>query len=300
MSSFITELTRRFRQGDICLQFIYVNVGIFLVLTLATVVLRLFNGGSLPFMDYLEFPADGWRALMQPWSLLTYMFLHAGIFHLLFNMLWLYWFGKLFLYGYSARHFRGLYLLGGMVGALLYLLAYNIFPYFQPFINSSILIGSSASVLAIVVATALYMPDYRLQFLLIGSVRLKYVALAVVLCDLLFVTSSNAGGHIAHLGGALAGWWFASGIRSGRYDATAWINRICDLITNLFTPSTRTPQRPRMKVHYGGKHGNDYDYNARRKANADEIDRILDKVKRSGYEGLTAEEKKRLFDASKK
>ena len=300
MNGFITELNRRFRQGDVCLQFIYVNVGVFLVLTIATIVLRLFNGGDIPFMHYLEFPADSWKALTQPWSLLTYMFLHADIFHLLFNMLWLYWFGKLFLYGYSARHFRGLYLLGGIVGALFYLLAYNLFPYLQPMVGHSWLMGASASVLAIVVATAIYMPDYRLSFLLIGNIRLKYVALIVILCDLLFITSANAGGHIAHLGGALAGWCFAYGIRSGRYDATAWINHLWDFLSRWSIPSASIPKKPRMKVHYGGKHGSDYDYNARRKAETDEIDRILDKVKRSGYEGLTTEEKKKLFDASKR
>lgn len=299
MSNIITDLRQRFHRGDICLQFIYVNVGIFLLMTLAAILFRLFNATGGAWVQWLEFPADVWRALCQPWSLLTYMFMHADVWHLLFNMLWLYCFGRLFLYNYSARHFRGLYLLGGIVGALLYLVAYNVFPYFQPFVSGSMLVGASASVLAIVVATAVCMPDYRLNFLLIGSVRLKYVALAVVLCDLLFVTSENAGGHIAHLGGALAGWAFATGIRSGRYDLTAWINHAWDAVTSLSSVWHRKPKNPRMKVKYGNKRETDYDYNARKKANEAEIDRILDKVRKSGYEGLTNEEKKTLFDASK-
>lgn len=135
----------------------------------------------------------------QPWSLLTYMFMHAGILHLLFNMLWLYWFGQMFLSLFSAKHFRGLYLLGGICGGLLYMIAYNVFPYFSDSLYYSYLLGASASVLAIVVATAVRAPEYRVNFMFIGTVRLKYVALFMVVTDLLFMTSGNAGGHIAHL-----------------------------------------------------------------------------------------------------
>lgn len=296
--SIITDLQQRFRQGSISLQLIYINIGIFLLQTVVSIVLLLFNvRGGFP-THWFEMPADVMRLLMQPWSVLTYMFFHAGLLHLLFNMLWLYWFGQLFLYSYSAKHLRGLYLLGGVAGGLLYLLAYNIFPYFQSMVGGSMLIGASASVLAIVIAAAVSMPEYRLNLLLFGQVRLKYVALIVVITDLFFITSGNAGGHIAHLGGALAGWWFARGIRDGKYDATAWINAALDTVTGWFQRPARS-KKPRMKVH-AGKHAKDYDYNARKKAQDDEIDRILDKVRQSGYDGLTAEEKRRLFDASQR
>lgn len=298
MSNIITDLRQRFRQGNISLQLIYINIGIYLLVTLVAVFLKLFGvQGGLP-VHWLEMPADVTTLLVQPWSVLTYMFLHTDIFHLLFNMLWLYWFGQLFLYNYTSKHLRGLYLLGGIVGGLLYLLAYNTFPYFRDVVGSSWLLGASASVLAIVVASAVSMPEYRLSLLLFGQVRLKYVALIVVLTDLLFITSGNAGGHIAHLGGALAGWWFARGIRDGKYDATAWINVALDTVVGWFHRSPK-PKKPRMKVHVG-KHAKDYDYNARKKAQDDEIDRILDKVRQSGYDGLTAEEKRKLFDASQR
>lgn len=298
MSNIITDLRQRFRQGNISLQLIYINIGIYLLVTLVAVFLKLFGvQGGLP-VHWLEMPADVTTLLVQPWSVLTYMFLHADIFHLLFNMLWLYWFGQLFLYNYTSKHLRGLYLLGGIVGGLLYLLAYNTFPYFRDVVGSSWLLGASASVLAIVVASAVSMPEYRLSLLLFGQVRLKYVALIVVLTDLLFITSGNAGGHIAHLGGALAGWWFARGIRDGKYDAAAWINVALDTVVGWFHRSPK-PKKPRMKVHVG-KHAKDYDYNARKKAQDDEIDRILDKVRQSGYDGLTAEEKRKLFDASQR
>ena len=212
-------------------------------------------------------------------------------------MLWLYWFGQLFLSLYSARHFRGLYILGGLCGGLLYMLAYNVFPYFSNYLYGSFLLGASASVLAIVVATAVRSPEYRVNFMFVGAVRLKYVALFVVLTDLLFVTSGNGGGHIAHLGGALAGWWFARSLQKGM-DITGWINKVFDALSGGIKLK-RPAKKPKMKVEKGGKAA-DYEYNARKKQQSEEIDRILDKLKKSGYSSLTTEEKKRLFDASKR
>ena len=230
------------------------------------------------------------------WQLVTAMFVHANFEHILFNMLWLYWFGTLFLQFFSAKHLRGVYLLGGICGGLLYMVSYNVFPYFQYMIEGSFLLGASASVLAIVAATAYREPNYPIQLFLFGTVRLKYLALIVIGMDLLFITSSNAGGHISHLGGALAGLWFAASLSKGK-DITAWINRLLDSIEGLFSPR---PRKPKMKINYGGNRQKDYEYNARKKSQSDEIDRILEKLKKSGYESLTAEEKKSLFDASKR
>ena len=297
MGSFISDLKNSFQRGNISLQLIYINVGIFVVTTLVSVILMLFNFGDMSWMNFLQLPAYMPKFLVQPWTLFTYMFLHADALHLLFNMLWLYWFGQLFLSFFSARHFRGLYLLGGLCGGLLYMLAYNVFPYFGPYIYGSYLLGASASVLAIVVATAVREPEYRVNFMFIGAVRLKYVALFMVITDLLFVTSGNGGGHIAHLGGALAGWWFAKSLQKG-HDITRWINQIFDWFSGGIKIS-RPAKKPKMKVNRGGK-ADDYDYNARKKQQNEEIDRILDKLKKSGYASLTMEEKKRLFDASKK
>lgn len=297
MGNFISDLKNNFRRGNISLQLIYINVGIFVVTTLISVFLMLFNWDATSWLQYLELPAWMPLFLKQPWSLVTYMFLHAGVLHLLFNMLWLYWFGQLFLSLYSARHFRGLYILGGLCGGLLYILAYNVFPYFSNYLYGSFLLGASASVLAIVVATAVRSPEYRVNFMFIGAVRLKYVALFVVLTDLLFVTSGNGGGHIAHLGGALAGWWFARSLQKGT-DITGWINKVFDALSRGIQ-FKRPAKKPKMKVEKGGKTA-DYDYNARKKQQSEEIDRILDKLKKSGYGSLTTEEKKRLFDASKR
>lgn len=295
VDKFITDLKANFQRGDIVTKLVYINAGVFLLISLVGIVLTLFNVPPAPWVNYLELPAWVLVLVRQPWSLFTYMFMHANLLHILFNMLWLFWFGRIFLGVFSAKHLRGLYILGGICGGLMYILSYNVFPYFEEAVYNSYLLGASASVLAIVVATAVREPEYPVQFLLVGMVRLKYVALFMVALDLLFMTSGNAGGHIAHLGGALAGWWFAAGLASG-HDATKWINRVLDWIDGGWKPSQR---KPKMKVHYGDKQ-KDYDFNARKKEREEEVDRILDKLRKSGYGSLTEEEKKRLFDASKR
>lgn len=296
MGHILIDLKESFKRGNIFIQLIYINVGVFLITSLIKVLLQLFNR-STEFFDLLALPASFERFLLQPWSILTYMFMHAGFLHILFNMLWLYWFGALFLNVFSAKHLRGVYVLGGICGGLFYMIAYNTFPYFSNAIDSSILVGASASVLAIVAATAYREPNYPVRLLLLGTIRLKYLALVVIGMDLLFITSDNAGGHIAHLGGALAGLWFAASLSKGM-DITSWINKIIDVPASLFHIKS-WKRKPKMKVHYG-THQKDYDYNANKKAQSDEVDRILEKLKKSGYGSLTTEEKKSLFDASKK
>lgn len=296
MGTIITDIKEAFRRGNVYIRLIYINAAVFVITTLMEVILQLFNRSLGNVLDWLELPASLTRFIIQPWSLFTYMFMHAGFLHILFNMLWLYWFGALFLMFFSAKHLRGLYMLGGICGGLLYMAAFNIFPYFRPMTEYSFMLGASASVLAIVAATAYREPNYPIRLFLFGTVRLKYLALIVIGTDLLFITSSNAGGHIAHLGGALAGLWFAAGLSKGK-DMTAWINKALDAIASLFNPK---PRKPKMRVHYGTNRKKDYDYNARKKTQSEEIDRILDKLKKSGYESLTMEEKKSLFDASKR
>ena len=295
MDRFTTDLKYNFFGRDIVGRLILINCVVFVFVELVRIFLMLFNVPYNPIASYLSLPASFVALMYQPWSLFTYMFMHAGILHLLFNMLWLYWFGRLFLNFYSSKHLRGLYVLGGLCGGLLYMISYNIFPYFEGSVEIATLVGASASVLAIVVATAVREPEFPVQFMFIGTVRLKYVALFMVLFDLLFMTSSNAGGHIAHLGGAAAGFWFSMGLAKGN-DATKWINAVLDFFSGGFKMPKR---KPKMKVHYGDRQ-QQYDYNARKKADEDEINRILEKLRKSGYGSLSEDEKKKLFDASRR
>ena len=199
MAGIFDDLRQTFRQGNIVVRLIYINVAVYVLCTLLSVVLGLFAIPSVELLRNFYLPADVLQLLRRPWTLITYMFMHAGVWHLLGNMLWLYWFGRIFLYFFSAKHLRGLYVVGGLVGGLLYIVAYNLFPIFSGQLYSATLLGASASVLAIAIATAVREPDYRINLMFIGPVRLKYFALFIVLFDALYVGSNNAGGHIAHL-----------------------------------------------------------------------------------------------------
>lgn len=292
MDAIFTKMKQTFRAGNILAKLIYINVGLFILIRLASVLFMLFNVESISFLQYLQMPSSPEELLYRPWTVFTYMFTHFDFLHILFNMLWLYWFGGLFLNFFSERQLGGLYLLGGVAGAALFMLAYNLFPYFQTVASSSYLMGASASVMAIVFAISFYRKDLEIQLLLIGRVRLIYLALFTLLIDFLAITSDNAGGHIAHIGGALLGIWFASQISKGK-DLTAPMNRLLDWVVNL------GKRKPKMRVTYR-RPETDYDYNARKHEENVNLDAILDKLKRSGYESLSADEKKRLFDASKK
>lgn len=291
MDGIFTNLKRSYASATILQKLIYINVALFLLLRLLGVFLMLFDLYDMPCLLYLQLPSSLNLLLYRPWTLLTYMFTHFDFMHILFNMLWLYWFGRLFLNFFNERQLGGLYLLGGVAGALLFIFSYNIFPYFNDKVPSSYLMGASASVMAIVFAISFYRKDLEIDLLLIGRVKLIYLALFTLFLDLISMTSENAGGHIAHIGGALFGIWFATCMRQGK-DLTRPINRLIDGLVNL------GKRKPKMRVTYK-RNETDYEYNARKNQEMAELDAILDKLKRSGYESLSAEEKKRLFSISK-
>lgn len=282
-----------FRQKSVLSNLIAINVIVFLILKIIGVFCTLFHISPDYFFNLLELPSGFEQLLFRTWTLVTYMFIHFDFWHILFNMLWLYWFGKIFLLFFSHKQMGGIYLLGGLVGGILFILSYNFFPFFGTISHSSYLIGASASVMAIVFATAFYRKDFEINLLFIGNIKIIYIALISLVIDLLSVTSMNAGGHIAHIGGALTGILFAESMRNGT-DITSWINKIIDFFINLFK---KNPEK--MHVTYK-RFESDYDYNAKKNMSNEEIDRILEKIKKSGYGSLSVEEKKKLFDASNK
>lgn len=294
MANIFIDLKAKFLNGSLLLKLIYINAGVLIVVRLTEILMTLFNADPVPFLHCLQMPANLENLLIRPWTPVTYMFLQTGLLHLLFNMLWLYWFGKIFLLYFTEKQLGGLYLLGGLSGAFFYLVSYNVFPYFANVSEAAWMMGSSASVIAIVIATAFYLPDYKVNFMFIGPVALKYIALVTILLDMLSVTSGNAGGHIAHLGGAFMGFLFVVFWRKGK-DLTKGINVFMDFVVNLFKPKP-----PRMKVSKPNRPETDQDYRDRKRKEMKEIDRILDKVKRTGYNQLTLEEKRKLFEAGDK
>jgi len=292
MEDIFTNIKRMFRSGNVLVKLIYINVGVFLLVRLAAVILLLFNLPGAAYLEYLQIPSSPMLLLVRPWTLFTYMFTHYDFLHILFNMLWLYWFGGIFLQFFNERQLGGLYVLGGIAGGLFFILAYNLLPYFQPIAGQSFMMGASASVMAIVFAVSFYRKDYTINLFLLGRVKLIWLALFTFIIDFLAITSNNAGGHIAHIGGALLGIWFASRISKGK-DLTAPMNRFIDWVVNL------GKRKPKMKVTYK-RSETDQEYNARKNQENQNLDDILDKLKRSGYESLSKDEKKKLFDASKK
>ena len=292
---FVEKIKQLYRQGDALTRLIFLNVAVFVLVQIVLISFRLFNVSADSILTWLAVPADLYGLLNRPWTILSYMFLHEKFFHILFNMFALYWFGKLFQMYFNDKQLVALYLLVGFGGALFYVLAYNIFPLFAPNVAFSLLLGASGSIMAIILAVAFRAPDMEMRLMFLGAIKLKYIALFVVLASFFGITSENAGGEIAHLGGALVGDIFVVSLRSGT-DITRGLNRFIDWMLGLFKPR-------KMKIKKGGaqtgRKMTDAEYNVNKARRMEEIERILDKIKTSGYESLTAEEKKRLFDQSK-
>lgn len=294
----IDDIKRNYLQGSMLLRLIFINIGVFLLLHIITIVAMLFNAGANP-VQWVELPSDVMALLRRPWTLVTYMFSHYALLHILFNMLWLYWLGRIFMEYFSPKQLTGVYLIGGWGGALLFLLAYNLLPYFAG--HHSLLIGASASVIAIVVATAVYAPDYKIGLLFIGEVSLKWVAIVTIIIDIIGLEGGNIGGNMAHLGGAIVGAIYALRIKSG-HDITRPLNALIDGVVGLFNgrswPQFKRPQRPARPTRPQQEPPR-----AHRPADTiseSELDTILGKIKASGYDALTDEEKDKLFKASRR
>jgi signal transduction histidine kinase len=221
------------------------------------------------------------------------MFLHFDFLHLLFNVLYLYWFGRLFMHIIGESYLLRTYLIGGLAGALAFFLAYNFLPVFYGNDNA-ILMGASASVMAVLFTVARYEPNHKVYLLFFGEVRLKYIALAALIIDLISISNlNNTGGHLAHIGGSLVGlllgWrWSVKGLPDSR---TFMSSPLQDVKNKL-------SRKPKLSVAHK-RPLTDYEYNALKVRRQKELDRILEKIKSNGYESLTAEEKRTLFDASK-
>jgi membrane associated rhomboid family serine protease len=287
-----------FRSKSILIKLILINVAVWLVIMFLDVLFDLLQVSfTEKVIGWLAVPASLDKLIMRPWTLITYMFLHFDIWHILFNMLWLYWFGKIFLEYLSARQMLATYIMGGLSGAFLYILSFNIFPKFQDAYLQSVALGASASVVAIVVAISVYVPNYRIQLLFLGPVKIIYIALFSIILDFLMIRSANSGGHLAHLGGALWGFLFVFMLRKGTdlsklFDQNSW--------KYILKPFQRSKKPHFKNVYTNPRKMTDEDYNLQKKQNQERIDGILDKISRSGYDALSKEEKDLLFRTSNK
>ena len=268
-------IDRLFKSGNPAMLYIGINIIVFLVVNIGSLFLVKGLGNEL-ISQYLAFPADFAQWPLRFYTLLTYAFLHKDLFHILFNLLWLYWMGNLFLDFLKSRQFQVVYWGGAIIGALAFALIFNLSPQLNA--SGASLIGASAAVMAIFSAVATLVPNYSIRLLLFGDVRLKYLLLVYVLIDIVGTSpgSGNIGGNLAHLGGALFGFVYIKLLQSG---------------TDL---SSFMVKKPKMKVVR-----NEPQKKKTEIINQEEIDAILDKISKTGYEKLTAKEKQTLFDASK-
>jgi membrane associated rhomboid family serine protease len=263
-----------------------INVLAFLLINIPAVLFGLMGNDMLNNFaaEYLALPANLSRLATRFWTPVTYMFMHAGVFHILFNMLWLYWMGQIFEEYLGKKRLVGLYFMGGLAGAALFVLAYNVFPAFAgaPLMYATV-VGASASVTAIVIATATLLPNYTIYMMFIGPVKLKWIAVFFIIIDFLSIAGPNAGGEIAHLGGALLGFIYIKQLNRG--------NDWSRSVDNIFT------QRPKVKVV--SQNRSFQQPSSSSAPRQEEIDLILDKISQSGYESLNKHEKEVLFRASK-
>jgi len=247
--------------------------------------------------QYMALPSDLHQWIQMPWTLITYMFLHEGFLHWLFNMIMLYFGGILFTEYLGQRKLLFTYFMGGLAGAVFYMLAFNLFPVFAPIRNISVALGASASILAIIIAISTYVPDYTVHLFLLGRIKLKYLAIGFVLLDILSIQSNNPGGHIAHLGGALWGFAYAMLLKKGNdfYRIFDGFHFPSISLKKKYYDETFKTSRPDS-----GRPMTDEDYNTKKAAKQHEIDKILDKISKSGYASLSKEEKELLFRSSNK
>ncbi|WP_151087698.1 rhomboid family protein [Hymenobacter baengnokdamensis] len=285
------------RRDNALNQLIIINGLLFAVMIIIRAVLHISQAdGTYELLRrQLELSSSIPVLLRHPWTLLTYAFMHQDFFHILFNMLNLYWFGQIIREYLGDRRLVSLYILGALAGAIFFLLAFNFLPVFQPALGLPV-IGASASVTAIIVAAATLLPDYTFMLFILGAVKIKWIAVAVILISLAGINGGNPGGEITHLGGALLGFLFVKQLKAGRdmgrpVVATGeWLSRLFQTrpAMKVTHRSPATVGRPAAAAKAGGPGATP----------PEEVDLILDKISRSGYESLSKEEKQKLFRAS--
>jgi membrane associated rhomboid family serine protease len=261
-----------------------------LTMLIATIILIYIVANVFPFLmnwqieseifihQYLAFPSSLHRFITHPWTIITYAFFHADVFHILFNMFALYFFGDVLQDFIGRKHILSVFVISSAGGALLYFLFYNVFPKLQISAAYSDLIGASAGVMGILIAATTITPDLPIGFLLWRELKLKYVAVLFLIVDIVSLVSSNTGGHISHLGGMLAGWIYIKQLQNGN-NLGAWLQFDFSKIKN----------RKKFQVH---RNDNFIEKKVdAKKTNEEKLNKILEKISASGYESLSNEEK---------
>ena len=290
--NWFTNLYKTFLGRSIVEKIIIINVVIFIVTYLFNTLSFLFQIDGNFIMTWLSLKPDFELLLYRPWTIITYGFLHAGFFHIFFNMMVLYYFGNLFLDFFNSRQFLTYLFLGILSGGLIYMLSYNFLPGLQT--QESVLVGASAGVMAVVIGIASHIPQYSLRFRFIGNIKLLYIAVALVILDVVQIPAGNAGGHLAHLGGSLIGFLLTTYFGQG--------NNFISWFEGIFSKNKKQPLKTVYKNTKQTKQTKQTSYQKKETKSEQQtmIDSILDKISKSGYDTLTKEEKDYLFKAGKK
>jgi len=277
------DIYHRFMERNVVEKIIILTILIFIFTYLFNTLSFLFNADANLIVEWFSLKPSFELLLYRPWTIITYGFLHIGFFHILFNLMILYYFGNLFLDFFDSKQFLTYYLLGIFSGGLIYMLSYNYLPALQT--QQTLLVGASAGVTAIVVGIASYIPNYSLNFRFIGSIKLVYIAIAMVILDVVQIPTGNAGGHLAHLGGALIGFLLTRYMNKGSQIIAIW--------NGLWSTSKKPPLKTVYKNRKSEVTSTSFNFDQKK------IDSILDKISKSGYDTLTKEEKDYLFKAGK-
>lgn len=302
-SSIKDQISQQFKNGGMSIKLMYINLGVYIVFSIIWIIIRLLKLDILSYytlQHIFSFNSDILLSIIKPWTFITYSFIHGNIMHLFSNMLVLFFAGKMLEGFLGKKRILSTYIIGGLAGAIFYLISHNIFPLLLE--KGDIpMIGASASVFAILTALAIYVPNYEVFLFGAFKVKLKYLAAIWIGLDVLNIGSNDGIAHFAHLGGAIWGFIFISNLRKGK-DLSLWFDKIVSFLVLLFTPKKKIKivWNKKQKTNYKSKPPrDDYDYNANKKERQDRVDEILDKIKASGYDSLTKAEKDFLFDASK-
>ncbi|HLL97372.1 MAG TPA: rhomboid family intramembrane serine protease [Spirosoma sp.] len=307
MSGLFDDFRSEFsKPNNTLVQLILINTVVFLTLLLAKAGFIMAQNLHMyeSIMAQLMIPSGILSFLYKPWTLITYFFTHEDIFHILYNMLFLYWFGKLIDEYLGNRRLVGLYVMGGIAGGLLFLLMYNTVPYFQGLSDTGKMLGASAAAFSVAVGAATLLPNYTFHLLFFGPVRIKYIVFFFITFSVAkAVGGSNVGGELSHVGGALMGFFYVKLLQNGT-DIGRPIYWLMETWSGILRP------KPAVKVSYRQRSNASTQASPFASASGspstlstpdqDEVDMILDKISRSGYESLTREEKQKLFRASQR
>lgn len=289
----INDLKQQYKFGGIAEKLIYWNIGLFAIPMVVFGVLSLFSV-TIDFLNYVSLSSSIGDLLYQPWTLFTYFFFHAGIIHLLVNVLMLSFISRLFQTFFTQKQLLSVYLMGGLFAGVVYILSYYIFPALQDQVVS--LVGASGAIMAILLAVTSYAPRMNVRLLLIGTVQLWQIALVFVIIDFIQLPLQNTGGHLAHLGGALFGCIYGLQLKKGT-DITSGFTKIVDALVTFFSGKKKTT--PFKKVHRNTTKASTTRPVVTKDVTQQQIDDILDKISQSGYDSLTKAEKEFLFNSGK-